>query len=354
VELAPAFHTQNKKYTMHILENVSLAELTTLRVGGTARFYVSVYTLDDLRSALRVAKKAQLPICVLGGGSNTVFSDTGWNGVVIGIKLRGVEYKENTMGDVRVTVSAGEVWDDFVADTVKQGFWGLENLSYIPGTVGATPVQNVGAYGVSLEDVVEWVEVLDTRDGALRILTPAECAFGYRDSIFKHEEGSSYIVTRVAFRLRTHASPKVEYKDLQEYFSGSAERIHVADVRHALHEIRGRKFPDLARVGTAGSFFKNPTTSKVHLQKISQWFSCEVPHHIIDDESVKIPLAWILEKLNWKGVQRGAFGCWEKQPLVVVHYGGGTSTELHAFVDAIVDDVKKHTALEIEKEVKVF
>jgi UDP-N-acetylmuramate dehydrogenase len=339
---------------MQILENVSLAELTTLRLGGEALFYVSVYTLDDLRGALHVAKKASLPVCILGGGSNVVFPDTGWSGLVIRIKLMGIEYKENTMGDARVTVSAGEVWDELVADTVAQGFWGLENLSYIPGTVGATPVQNVGAYGVSISDVLEWVEVLDMRDLSLRILTPAECAFGYRDSVFKHKEGSSYIVTRVAFRLRTHATPKIEYKDLQQYFSQKTTHVQVHEVRKALCEIRGKKFPNLTAVGTAGSFFKNPTTTRDHLKDIEQWFACPVPHHEVDDEYVKIPLAWCLEKLGWKGVRRGAFGCWEQQPLVLVHFGGGTTAELDAFANEISADVRKRTALHVEREVRFF
>ncbi len=335
---------------MQVLENVSLAELTTLRLGGVARFYVSVYSIADLREAMAFAKEKRLPVWVLGGGSNTLFTEEGWPGLVIHIAIAGTEYKEDTKGDARVVAGAGMRWDALVEETVSQGFWGLENLSYVPGSVGATPVQNVGCYGVSVSDRIDWVEVYDRRDEALHILSPSACAFGYRDSIFKHAEGMSYIVTRVAYRMRTHHAPVIEYKDLAERFANKAPQSPL-EVREALREIRGRKFPDLASVGTAGSFFKNPVVSRSSIQVIEQWLKQPVPQYPVDDVRVKIPLAWLLETLGWKGKRVGSVGTWDAHALVLVHYGGGTANDLLALARDIEDDVKRRTAIHIEPEV---
>ncbi len=335
---------------MRLLENVSLAELTTLRLGGVARFYVSVYSITDLREAVHFAQAKHLPVWILGGGSNTLFTEDGWPGLVIHIALSGTEYKEDTKGDARVIAGAGERWDTLVQDTVSQGFWGLENLSYVPGSVGATPVQNVGCYGVSVGDCIDWVEVYDRRDDALHILSPNSCAFGYRDSIFKHPEGASYIVTRVAYRMKTRKTPVLEYKELAERFMATPPNTPT-EVREALRDIRGRKFPDLTRVGTAGSFFKNPIVHKSSVKDIEQWLKCPVPQYPVDDEQVKIPLAWLLEVLGWKGRRVGSVGTWDAHALVLVHYGGGTASDLLAFIESIESDVRRRTTIRIEPEV---
>lgn len=336
---------------MEIHENVSLAEYTTLRLGGVARFFISVNSLEELREALTYAREHGLQVFVLGGGSNTLFSDDGWTGVVIHIALRGRDYTEDNKGDAQVIAMAGEVWDDLVADSVAQGFWGMENLSLIPGTVGATPVQNVGAYGASIGDIVDWVEVLDRDDLSLHILAAEECCFGYRDSIFKRAEGARYIVTRVAYRLSTHAQPRLEYKDLIEYFEGRTD-VTVAEVRDAVCEIRRRKFPDLKVIGTAGSFFKNPVISDALLPSLHEWFGQEVPHYATSEAGkVKIPAAWLLEHLDWKGRQVGHMGCWKDQPLVLVHYGEGDASELILFAHRIMQEVKDRTTIKLDPEV---
>jgi UDP-N-acetylmuramate dehydrogenase len=337
---------------MEVLENVSLAEYTTLRLGGVARFFVSVQSIPELREALSYAQDNTLPVFVLGGGSNTLFSDEGWKGLVVHMKLLGRAYEEDSMGDARVTASAGEVWDDLVAETVQQGLWGLENLSYVPGTVGAAPVQNIACYGVEVREVIDWVEVLDRKTGDLHILSVEECAFGYRDSIFKHEKGNDYIVTRVAFRLSTHPNPRLEYKDLHEYF-GARTDVSVSEVREALQTIRGKKFPDLKQYGTAGSFFKNPVIPKHLHASLEKWFDAPVPWYAVDAEHVKIPLGWVLEKMGWKGKCEGHMGCWEAQSLVLVHYGAGTASELILFANKIAQEVKQKTTIKIVPEVHI-
>jgi UDP-N-acetylmuramate dehydrogenase len=228
----------------------------------------------------------------------------------------------------------------------------MENMSFVPGTVGATPVQNVGCYGTAVADIIDWVEVLDTRTDALHILSVPDCKFGYRDSVFKHAEGAHYIVTRVAYRLATHATPKLEYKDLQEHFAGRTD-VTVHEVREALREIRGKKFPDITKVGTAGSFFMNPVVSLTELKELKGWLGGDVPSYPVDDDHVKVPAAWLLDKFGFKGKRVGAVGCWEGQPLVLVHYGGGTASELILFAYDIVKEVKRRTSLKLATEVCV-
>lgn len=337
---------------MEVLENVSLAEHTTLHLGGLARFFVSVHSTGELREALAFAKEKTLPVFILGGGSNVLFSDTGWDGLVIHMVLLGRAYDEDSKGDAQVVVHAGEVWDQLVEETVGIGYWGLENLSRIPGTVGAAPVQNIGAYGVEVKDVIDWVEVLDTESDTLHLLSVSECAFGYRDSIFKHEKGSKYIVTRVAFRLSTHPQPKLEYKDLREYFNNQKE-VSVIEVREAVNKIREKKFPCLAKIGTAGSFFKNPIVKRSLHKEIEGWLDAPIPFYDVDEENVKIPLAWILERLGCKGRRVGSMGCWEAQPLVLVHYGGGTASEFILFARSIMKEVQEKTTIKIIPEVHI-
>ncbi len=335
-----------------VREQVSLSNLTTFRLGGDARFFVEAKTLEELREAIAWARERSLPHFMLGGGSNVVFPDQGFEGLVIVPRIRGRDYDEDTEGEAQVMAGAGESWDVLVEESVAQGFWGLENLSLIPGTVGATPVQNVGAYGVEVADVATAVEVLDAQTLERHVLSVAECCFGYRDSIFKHEGGRQYIITRVAFRLHTKAEPKLTYRGLAERFEGR-ENVAVQEVRAAVVAIRREKLPDPREVGTAGSFFKNPVVDEAQLRAAEHMLGQAIPNHSAENGTVKIPLAWILEKCGWKGVRRGSFGTWPTQPLCIVHYGGGTTGELALFARDIMHDIKAKTAITIEPEVRI-
>jgi UDP-N-acetylmuramate dehydrogenase len=337
---------------MQIQEYIPLSEHTTLHLGGPARYFISATNTQELREALSYARENSLPIYILGGGSNILFPDEGWNGLVIHIALLGRDYEEDSKGDVRVTVQAGEQWDQLVEETVAQGLWGIENLSRIPGTVGAAPVQNIGAYGVEVKDVIEWVEVLDIHNGDLHIISKDECAFGYRDSIFKHRGGRDYIITRVAMRLSAHPKPNLEYKDLQEYF-GQRTDVSVSEVRNAINEIREKKYPSMTKVGSAGSFFKNPIVTKILFNEIVTWLDAPVPYYKVDDENVKIPVAWLLERFGWKGKRVGNVGSWNTHPLFFVHYGGGTSEELIAFAEKVMNDVKEKTNIDLVPEIDI-
>ena len=206
---------------MRIREYISLKALTTLNIGGTARYFVSVGSVENLRKAVLFVRKKKLPLVVLGGGSNVLVTDGEIDALVVKIEIKDVLWRANNgrADSVLVISGAGENWDALVASAVKKRLWGIENLSGIPGTVGAAPVQNIGAYGAELKDTLEWVEVLDAKNGKLRTLSNKECGFGYRDSVFKRPGGKRFIVIRVALRLKRRGVPNLEYKDLKSYLS---------------------------------------------------------------------------------------------------------------------------------------
>ncbi|KKU60121.1 MAG: UDP-N-acetylenolpyruvoylglucosamine reductase [Parcubacteria group bacterium GW2011_GWA2_47_12] len=330
---------------MELLRNVSLAEFTTFRIGGKADYFCVARSVSELQEALAFARERALPVFILGGGTNVLMGDDGFRGLVVRIEICGIEW-----GGV-VRVYAGENWDSFVAETVARGLWGLENLSGIPGTVGAAPIQNIGAYGSEVEEVIDWVEVLDRNTGDIQKLSRDECGFGYRDSIFKKSEGKDFIVTRVAFRLRKDGAPNLKYKDLAEFFSGK-KLPTLSDIRRAVLEIRARKFPDLKTHGTAGSFFKNPIISQEKFKELKKRFP-ELPGFLFKS-GVKVSLAWILDKIcGLKGFEKNQTALWKDQPLVLVNQGGASAREISAFADNIARLVREKTGIEIEREVNI-
>jgi len=336
---------------MIIEENISLKNLTTFRLGGPARYFVRAHSLEDLDRACTWAYTRKLPIFVLGEGSNVLVSDKGFSGLTLKIELKGITFSYES-NDVLVTVSGGESWDAFVALTVQKGLYGIENLSNIPGTVGATPVQNVGAYGVEVGGVIKWVEVFDTVSRATLKLENSECHFSYRDSIFKRNEGKNLIVTKVCFVLARLGKVNMEYRDVKQYFrKRNIEIPTLRQAREAIISIREKKFPDINNVGTGGSFFKNPIVSKRHFEKLKKKYPL-IPCFSLEDGRIKIPLAWILEHVCFvKGIQKKNMGTFKDQPLVLVHYGGGTAEELKLFADDIQKNVKLKTNIEIVPEI---
>lgn len=341
VELAPALHTGR----MQILEHEPLSAHTTFKFGGPARFFADATSVDELCEARRFAEQQDMPLMILGGGSNVVASDAGFDGLVIRPRMRGILYE----GDL-VRVGAGEDWDALVADTVAHGLWGLENLSGIPGSVGATPIQNVGAYGVEVAEKIASLEALHLPTCKVRSFAPHECRFAYRDSFFKSEEGREYVVLSVTFGLSRTPTRTLSYKDLARAFEKNPEPTLLA-VRETVLGIRAQKFPDLAQVGTAGSFFKNPIIDAVHYEQLSRVWP-ELPGFPQGDGRVKVPLAFLLERLGWKGVREGAVGVWHAQPLVLVHYGGGSADELEVLAEKIERDVNEKTEIVLEREVR--
>ncbi len=374
---------------MKITHSVSLSKHTSFRTGGNARFFVAVDSLDELKIVLARARSENLPYMILGEGTNVLASDEDFPGYVIRPMIRGVDFSDGihiginsdmSRGGIRgnegedglVIAGAGEHWDDVVARTVSKNLSGLENLSSIPGSVGAAPVQNVGAYGVELKDVLEWVEVFDPKENATKILSCSDCRFGYRDSFFKSPAGRDLIIIRVAMKLIPNGRPNISYKDLANYFSadeGSPMKKSptIAEVRKAVIQIRRVKLPDIKEYGTAGSFFKNLVVTDSKYEELAGKFpglpsfpvepvdSTALTAHGSKNGFKKIPLAWILDKVcKLNGTREGDVGVCETQPLALVNYGQATSAEVKNFAEKISDIVKEKTGLQIEWEVNLI
>jgi UDP-N-acetylmuramate dehydrogenase len=342
---------------MVIEENVPLASLTTFGIGGDARFLVTVNGVEELQEALEFAKKKELQVLLLGGGSNMLIPDAGWAGLVIKIEIKGVELAKNIL-----IAGAGESWDGLVERAVAQNVWGIENLSGIPGTVGGAVVQNIGAYGAALSQTLQWVEVYDTKadtesDTAKKIIkmSNAECAFGYRDSFFKHTAGR-YVVLRAAFVLSSTPQPDVSYKDLAARFAGSSPSL--VAIRAAVLEIRKDKFPDLTQEGTAGSFFKNPIVSNRAAQALKERYPGLPIFTMPETEGVKVPLAWFLDSshgvLDMRELHEGGARLFEKQPLVIVAQKNTLASDVVLLAQKVKKEVKEKLHLDIEEEVKII
>jgi UDP-N-acetylmuramate dehydrogenase len=328
---------------MKIEKNKILKEFTAFRIGGPAQFFCSVTHENELEEAIAFAKANKLDIFVLGGGSNILISDEGFKGLVIKMEMKGMDF----MG-TNAVVKAGENWDEFVAHCVKNGLYGVENLSYIPGTVGAAPVQNIGAYGSEVKDTVKSVRAYDTVEEKFREFTNFDCKFEYRDSMFKKEAGR-YIIVSVVFLLKKESEVNISYKDLKEYF-GDKKPI-LAEVRNAVIEIRKRKLPDIKDVGTAGSFFKNPLISHGQANELVEKYP-GLPVYPYNDDFVKVSLGWIIDKVcNFKGVGKGDVGTYKNQALVLVNNGNATAKEIKEFAHEIEMAVYDKTKIKIESEV---
>ncbi len=334
---------------MSIQKQVSLAPYTTFKIGGNAHFFCAVASKEELIEAVQFAKQKTLPILVIGGGSNILISDKGFDGLVIKMNIKGIIQKDNIL-----SVGAGEVWDDLVAYVVSTGLYGFENLSSIPGTVGATPVQNIGAYGTEVCQLIKSVHAFDTTTMSYVDLSQDVCAFGYRDSLFKHQKGR-YIIIGVNFIANKNGSINIEYKDLKEYFKKEIENksvITISNVRNAVVSIRAEKLPDWRKWGTAGSFFKNPIISNGAYNELKKTYP-DIPCFAEPNNNVKIPLGWILDKVcNIKGLKHGHVRVYEKQALVLISEPGATAQEVAELARMLMDFVKEKTGIDIEGEVE--
>ncbi len=334
--------------SIEIQEHITLAPYTTLMVGGIARYFIEVHSEQEIMEALAFAEEHGLRVVVLGGGSNVLVADDGLNALVLSIKLKGVSHI--VVGEqVLLTAFAGESLDAVVAHTVQNGWWGMENLSHIPGSVGAVPVQNVGAYGVEVKDCIQSVRAIDINTKEVTELSNEACVFGYRDSLFKHEEGKRYIITAVTFALSLAPAPQITYKDLALAFEGREPSQR--EIREAVITIRSGKFPDWKQIGTAGSFFNNPIVDAETYTRIHAQYP-ELPAYPAHDGMMKLSLGWILDKaLGLRGYTEGNVGLYEKQALVLVARDGATESEITAFARSIIARVRDVVGVEVECEV---
>lgn len=338
---------------MEIKENIPLKTHTTFRIGGPARYFANVATVDEIRRAVSFAKERRLPFFVLGGGSNVLLPDEGFPGVVIKIELKGRAVENLDDDTVRYVAQAGENWDDVVSDTVSKNLWGLENLSNIPGTVGAAPIQNIGAYGRQVSDVIEYVDILDTESMKTIRLSKDECGFSYRESVFKKSDGKKLIVLGVSFFLGRVSNPVLSYHGLRHFESYGTEELSPGQIRDAVISLRKEKLPDINIIGTAGSFFKNPLVSKEKLDELKK-IEPEIVYNPDQDGNFKLSGAYLLDAIGgWKGFRAGDAGVYDKHALVLVNYGNASARDIVALKEMIINDMRKKTGITFEPEVEI-
>lgn len=336
---------------MDIKEQVSLAPHTTLQIGGNAEYFAEAKDEAEIMELVTFARERELDVTVIGGGSNVLVSDEGVKGLVIKNRVKGIS-RDISGDDVLVTAGAGEEWDVLVERAVSEGWWGIENLSAIPGSVGATPIQNVGAYGVEIVDVFKSVRALHAKTGETRVFSKEECQFGYRDSIFKTAEGHDWIVLFVTFRLSLSPDPKLHYKDLKEKFALATEAPSLKEIREAVISIRQGKFPDWRQVGTAGSFFKNPVIPREEYERLAAKYP-GLPGFADKEGHVKVSLGWILDHAcSLRGHREGNVGLYDKQALVLINWGGASAKEVKEFANRVSNNVFEKTKIKIEFEVR--
>jgi UDP-N-acetylmuramate dehydrogenase len=332
-----------------IQENEPLDRRTTLRVGGPARFWAEIQREADLHEALAWARQANLPLFVLGGGSNVLADDAGFPGLVLHMANRGVTLQEAGSGIARLIAEAGEDWDGLVAYAVEQNLAGWETMALIPGTLGGAVAGNIGAYGAEIKDTLEWAEAINLRDGRLARLSRADCQMRYRHSFFKTTEGRSWVVVRASFLLHRGAPPKVVYPEVRARLSTPQPTL--AEVRHTVIQIRQAKLPDWKTVGTAGSFFKNLLLPPADYERLRRQYP-ELPGYPEPEGHIKVPLGYILDKIcGLRGHARGRVRLHERQALVLVNEGG-TAADIVTLAREVADRVLKTTGLAIEWEVE--
>lgn len=327
---------------MNIEENVTLAPLTTLQIGGPARYFAEASTADEVEEAVAFSQARSLPLFILGGGSNLLISDRGWPGLVLKIGILGINHVHSHDRAI-FEVGSGEDWDGFVAAIVAHRLGGLECLSGIPGSVGGTPVQNVGAYGQEAADTIESVKAFDIKSGEVIELQKEDCGFRYRTSVFNTTERGRYVILQVNFSLKHGTAPHLEYGDLKKYFDGRTSAPTLAETREAVLKIRASKAmlitPNDEDSRSAGSFFKNPVLSAAEhdeLLKRAAQKGLVVPSYPALDSLHKVSAAWLVENSGFsKGFRKGNVGISRKHALAIVNLGGATAAEIVEFKDEI-------------------
>jgi UDP-N-acetylmuramate dehydrogenase len=343
--------------SLEIQENVSLAPLTTLGVGGDARFFVAAKKAQDVEAAVAFARNKSLPLFVLGGGSNLVISDRGWNGLVLQIGIQGLQQR-TAEGEIIFDVGAGMNWDAFVARAVSRKCAGVECLSGIPGSVGGTPVQNVGAYGQEVSETIVSALAFDLAEKRVCELSGAECGFSYRASIFNTSQRGRYIILRVRYALLPEGQPALRYADLQKYFADRDGASTLSETREAVREIRAGKgmliSPGDSDSRSAGSFFKNPVVSPSQHNDLTRRAGArnlQIPSYPALSQQRKVSAAWLVENSGFqKGYVKGRAAISSKHALAIVNRGGATAADITALRDEIQSRVEETWGIRLEPE----
>ena len=338
---------------MNILHDYSLLAHNTFGIDARCQTFVEYASTGEAAEVVRLLEGKGEPLLIIGGGSNLLLTKD-YDGVVIHSVIKGMEVVSETDDVVLLRVGSGEVWDDVVAACVAKGWHGAENLSLIPGEVGASAVQNIGAYGAEAADLIDRVEAVRLCDGESVVFTNADCQYGYRQSRFKHEWKNQYLVTYVTYRLKKHFEPKLDYGNIRVELEcrGIAEPT-AQELRQVIIDIRQEKLPDPQVEGNAGSFFMNPIVDREKYESLLGQYP-QMPHYHIDEAHEKIPAGWLIDQCGWKGKSLGRAGVHSKQALVLVNRGGATGADIVRLCETVRQDVKRKFDIQIEPEVNII
>ncbi|PIE33216.1 hypothetical protein CSA56_12910 [candidate division KSB3 bacterium] len=349
---------------LKIHEHYPLREITTFRIGGTARYFIEIHSVNELLSALHFSRVSHLQFYIVGEGSNLFVSDRGFDGLILKMRLLGREIVEEDAQSVLVKSAAGESWDEFVAHTVNAGWWGIENLSFIPGSTGAFAVQNVGAYGQEASDVIEYIDAYDVETRSRERLVLEECKFSYRTSIFNSQIRARYIILNTFFRLQKYGRPVLEYSELQRALGGVQGAPTLQDIREAIGEIRWRKLPDIEELGSAGSFFKNffltPEEFRLVCTRLARHVGSKASKQVAERckrvnanelTAIKLPTALLLDVCGLQGLRVGGAALYHKHPLIIVNEtGNATASDVMKLVKHVRHRISRNTGLQIVPE----
>ena len=337
---------------MNILENYPLRPLNTFGIDANAQYFTSIGNIDDAREVLSSERFRSTPKMILGGGSNILFTKD-FNGLVMKNELKGIMLLKEDADHYYVKAGAGENWHLFVMFCIDHGYAGAENLSLIPGNVGAGPMQNIGAYGVELKDIFHELEALNMQTLETEKFSNAECRFGYRESIFKREAKDKYLITSVTFRLNKKPAFNTSYGAIEKELEVMGVKdLSIKAISQAVINIRSSKLPDPAKIGNAGSFFKNPVVSMQKHELLKQEFPDIVAYKNSPSE-MKLAAGWLIEQCGWKGKTYGDAGVHKLQALVLVNYGNAEGREIYNLSQRIMDSVFEKFGVELEREVNI-
>jgi UDP-N-acetylmuramate dehydrogenase len=333
---------------LNIQKNISLKNYNTFGIDVIANRFVEINSLSDLKKIIASEKD----LFLIGGGSNMLLTSN-INKLVVHLNLKGIIVNDTEKEFVFVTAEAGENWHEFVLWCISQNYGGLENLSLIPGNIGTSPIQNIGAYGVEIKDTFYQLEALEIATGKIKTFTKEACNFGYRNSVFKNELKNKYIIINVTFKLtKNNHKTNISYGAIKTYLQNISEPS-IKDISNAVISIRESKLPNPKEIGNSGSFFKNPVINKELFQNLSEKYP-NIPHYIISKNEIKIPAGWLIEQCGFKGKRFGDTGVHQKQALVLVNYGNATGEEIYNLAKKIQETVKSNFHINLEMEVNII
>jgi UDP-N-acetylmuramate dehydrogenase len=337
-----------------IEENKSLKAYNTFGIEAKTRYFTEISNVDELKAIILDEKLKSLPKLILGGGSNILFTRD-FEGLAIKNNIKGIEKITEDENHIWIKAYSGEVWHELVEFAIENNLGGIENLSLIPGTVGAAPIQNIGAYGVELKDVFDFLEAVDLQSGEIKVFDANKCLFGYRQSIFKGLEKGKYFILSVTLRLNKNPELNMSYGAISNTLEEmQIKELNVKAISKAVCQIRNSKLPNPLVIGNAGSFFKNPEIYKAHFDKLKAEFPNIPGYPVADKDKIKVPAGWLIEQCGWKGKRVGETGSHKDQSLVLVNYGNAQGSEIEALAKDIQRSVLQKFGIELETEVNIL